>query len=357
LDPPGVSAPIDPASSPIPAADYIAGTITVHNANWKPDYLAHNVVISQATLHLGGKQARWDPVNFSFGTLKATASLSLPTACSGDGPCPAQFQLQFGKIDAAELQSAILGARPHTSLFDSLIDRLHLSSAPAWPPLEGTVQAESLKLGPVTLQEPVANLKIESSGATIASLDARVLDGKAHATGTFAKPDSDRGRPVYALNAAFSNLSAPAVGRLLGMRWVGGPFDANGKIELSGLTARELASSAAGMVHFEWRHGAVESTTSQRPAAGVEATNFHAGTERKIIPPQLSQFTIFRGDAEISGGKITLANSHAVLNGRDHPVEAQLILGEPREIVFASSQPAADSPAQISPAPRESARK
>lgn len=351
------SAAADPAPSPDPEGDNIAGTITVHDAKWKPDYLAQSVAISQATLRLNGEEARWEPVDFSFGPLKATASFSPPTKCPGNDPCPAQFAIQFGKVDAAEVQSAILGAQPHTSLFDSLIDRLHLSSAPGWPPLEGTVQAESLNLGPVTLQDPVANLKIDSTGATITSLDARVLDGEVHASGSFTKPGTDQGRPVYALDATFSNLSAPAVGKLLGMRWIGGPFDAEGKIEVSGLTARELAESAKGTIHFEWQRGAVESILAPAATAGADATNFSAGMDREVIPPPLDRFTRFSGDAEIAGGKVTLQKSDAVRRGHEHPVNAQLIFGEPPRITFNPTEPAADSPAQVPPAPHESARK
>ncbi|MGH9589749.1 MAG: AsmA family protein [Terracidiphilus sp.] len=347
----------DPAPPPNSAADTIAGTLTVHDANWKPDYLAHSVVISQATLHFGGDEARWDQVDFSFGPLKASGAFTLPKACSGDEPCPAHFQLQFGKVDAAELQSAILGARPHTSLFDSLIDRLHLSSAPAWPSLEGTVQAESVTLGPVTMQDPAANLKIDSTGATITSLDARVLEGEVHASGSFTKPESDQGRPVYALQAAFSNLSAPAVGRLLDMRWVGDAFDAEGKIEVSGLTARELAATAKGTMHFEWRRGTVESIDAPRARTSLDATKLRAPGDREIIPPQLNHFSSFSGDAEIAGGKITLEKSDAMRGGHEHPVNAQLIFGEPPRITFNPAEPAADSRAQVKPAPHESARK
>jgi len=107
-------------------------------------------------------------------------------------------------------------------------------------------------------------------------------------------------------------------------------------------------------VHFDWRGGAIESAVAQRAAVGMETTKFHARAQREI-PPQLSRFTSFSGDAEIAGGKITLVNSHTMRSGRDHPVDAQLILNGPREIVFAPSQPAADSPAQIPPAHRESA--
>src|SRR6185312_8078462 len=112
---------------------------------------------------------------------------------------------------------------------------------------------------------------------------------------------------------------------------VGGPIDAKGKIKLSGLTAHELAASATGTMHFDWRGGAVESAVAQRAAVGMETTKFHARAQREI-PPQLSRFTSFSGDAEIAGGKITLVNSHTMRSGRDHPVDAQLILNGPRKI-------------------------
>lgn len=358
LSRPAASAFPDPARPPSSAGDDLAGTITVRDANWKPDYLAHDVVISQATLHLDDRQARWDPVDFSFGPLKATASLSLPGACPGDNPCPAQFDLQFKKIGAAELQSAILGARPHASLFDALVDRLHLSSAPVWPPLDGTVHADSLTLGPFTLQDPVANLKIDPNGATITSLHARVLGGAMLASGSFTKPETDRGRPAYALKATFSNLRAPAVGKLLGMRWTGGPFDAEANIKLAGLTARELAASAKGTLHFKWRRGAIKSIAApaQRPA-GVKAAGFSARREDQAIPPQLRWFASFSGDAEISDGKITLTNCSVVRHGRDHAVDAQLIFGDPPSVSFKPARTAADVSPKPPDAPAQSARK
>ena len=358
LQQPAASAAPDPAQPPDTAVDDFTGTITVHDADWKPDYLARSVAISQATLRLDGDEARWDPVEFSFGPLKASASLTLPAACSGDVPCPAHFDLQLRKVDAAELQSAILGARPHTSLLDALIDRLHLSSAPAWPPLDGTVQADSLTLGPVVLQDPVVNLKIDSNGAKITSLDARVLDGEVHASGSFTRPDTDQGRPAYAIKATFSNLNAPAVGKLLGMRWAGGPFDAEGKIELAGLTARELAGSAKGTLHFEWRRGAIQSIAAPiLRSANIKTATFNAHTEREAIPPQLGRFNSFSGDAKIAEGKITLSSCNVVRNGHHRPVDAQLTFGDPPEITFNPVLPAADSSPQVPPVPRESARK
>ena len=99
----------------IPAADTLSGTVTLHNANWKADYLANHVVISNATLHVdlaeGLGDSIWDPVDFSYGPLKGTASFRVPGGCDMRGPCPTQFQVQFADLNAATVQTAILGAR------------------------------------------------------------------------------------------------------------------------------------------------------------------------------------------------------------------------------------------------------
>ena len=354
-NPPPESESADPPKNP-PAAseDNLAGTVTVHNATWKPDYLARGVAVSQATLHLDSGQASWDPVEFSYGPIKATASLTLPSSCPGDRTCPARFELQFGAVNAAELQSAILGARPQTSLLDSLIGRLHLSSAPAWPPLEGTVQAESLELGPVTLVHPVATLKIDSDGARIASLDGDLLGGQIHASGSFSRPETDQGRPAYTLDATLTDLAAPEVGKLLGMHWSGGALKAEGKIDVAGLTARELAASAKGKLHFEWRNGAIASRGS--PQNGIRAARFDAPEKNEAIPTQLTRFTSLDGEAEIANGNITLRNCEAVQGTQRHPVDGQLSFGEPPVITFSPSK-AAKLPEQTQPEPNQSARK
>lgn len=345
----------DPAPSQDSPADHLAGTITVHNVTWKPDYLAHRVAISQAILHLDVGQARWDPVDFSYGPIKATGSLTLPAACTGDKPCPAHFELQFGKLDAAELQAAILGARPQTSLFDALVDRLHLSSAPAWPPLEGSIKAKSLELGPVTFNEPSAALKIDSAGADITSFDGSVLGGQVHASGTFSRPETDRGRPAYSFHASFTGLAATAVGRLLGMRWTGGAFGAEGKIEVAGLTTHELAASAKGNLKFDWRDGAVKSVEPAQRANG-KAAEISARIRTVEVPPQLTGFARFSGDAEIARGKVTLRDGDVVRGARHHTVDAQFTLGDPAKLTFAPA-PATASPEQANPQPNQTARK
>ena len=96
----GTQAPGRPVAADA-GADRLSGTVTLHNANWRADYLVNHVEISQATLHVDNGEIRWDPVAFSYGPVKGTASLSLPAACEAGLPCPASFQLQFGALDVA----------------------------------------------------------------------------------------------------------------------------------------------------------------------------------------------------------------------------------------------------------------
>ena len=139
---PDVNAAIPAA---IPASDSLTGTVTVRNVNWKADFLASHVEISEATLHLDGSSLRWDPVAFSYGPVKGTISLSVPLHCPTDlpepQPCPAEFQMQFGDLDAGLLETALLGAHEKTTLLSDLIDRLHPSASPPWPAARGHGQS------------------------------------------------------------------------------------------------------------------------------------------------------------------------------------------------------------------------
>ncbi|MGA2049889.1 MAG: AsmA family protein, partial [Terracidiphilus sp.] len=167
-------------------ADSMTGTVTLRNADWKSDYLANHVEIAQATLHLDNGETRWDPVVFSYGPVKGTANLILPRKCAPVEPCatkmpttsPATFKVQFGALDASSLQAAILGAHEQGTLLSTLIARFRpadSSTAAAWPALEGTVKADSLILGPVTLTNATAMLRILDTGAEITGLEADLL--------------------------------------------------------------------------------------------------------------------------------------------------------------------------------------
>jgi AsmA family len=320
--------------------DGLSGTVTLHNANWKTDYLASHVEIDQATLHLdrlSNGEARWDPVVFSYGPVKGTASLTLPAGCAASEPCPVQpvprFAVQFGDLDAAVLQAAILGVHEPGSLLSQLIDRLRPANVPAWPRLEGTVNADSLVLGPIKLQDVTAEIGILPTGADISSLDGSLLGGQVHATGTLhAGVKAD-----YALECEFDKLSPAAVGSLMQMRWAGGTLDGDGKIELSGFTANDLAESAKGTLHFEWRHGDVLAY-ARNPAASSTAVQAEKPLQTTAIPAELARFDRWAGDLEIAGKTITLKQNEVQQGSRKRAVEAAVSLTDSPQVTFVAAK-------------------
>ena len=299
----------------IPATDSLSGTVTVHNANWRADYLVNHVEIADATLHVqlaGGVGASiWDPIDFSYGPLQGKARLTAPAGCTTPESCQARLELTFGELDAATVQTAILGAREKGTLLSDLINRLHPSSAPVWPELECTVNASSLILEPVTLTDVTLDLHFLPTGADTASLDGKVLGGTVHGIGSLSTGD----KPGYTLAADFAKLDPAEVGKLVGASWRGGTLDAQGKIGLSGYTGSDLADSANGTLHFEWKHGSVS-------GGGV--------------PQPLARFERWTGDAQIANDKVTLGQNEVVADGHTKSVDAGVTLAEPPKLSFAA---------------------
>ncbi|HEY1208488.1 MAG TPA: AsmA family protein [Terracidiphilus sp.] len=307
--------------SPAAPADSFNGTVTLRNVTWKADYLVNPVEISQATLHLATDEFRWDQVVFTYGPVKGTASLTLPAVCEAPRPCVPRFQLQFGELDASVIQAAFLGARERGTLLSTLIRRLRSKATPAWPILEGTVKADSLILGPVTLHQPSATLHTLADGAEITTFDASLLGGSIHGTGTYHAAATASDKPSYVLEARFDKLNPQALGQLLGLRCSGGTFGANGKVELAGFSADDLTASAKGTLHFDWSHGSVAAVSG-------------------FVPPALARFDRWTADAEIANGSITLKENQVKHGAHTTPVQAAVTLADPPEVIFPAPKPA-----------------
>lgn len=322
----GETLPQSPAGSapaaqmnPSPA-DRISGTITLRNANWKANYLASAVMISEATLHVGGGDSRWDPVVFTYGPVKGTATVTMPAGCIGI--CAPRFTLDFESLDAGALEAAILGAQQKGTLLSELVARFSsqkTSTGSHWPSAEGTAKAETLTLGPLSLHDATAALNLTDAGVEITSIDAGVLGGHVHGTGAIHPPSGDGGKPAYMFEAAFEKLNPAAVGELAGSRWKGGQLNADGKVELSGFTTEDLSSSAHGALHLDWKHG-----------------NVAAEGEAAAVPAELAHFDHWTGDAEIANGAIKLKDNTVRLGGRKGTVEGTLAFGDPATLTLAA---------------------
>jgi hypothetical protein len=301
-------------------ADRIAGTITLHNANWKADYLANAVMISEATLHVGGVDNRWDPVVFTYGPVKGTATVTLPGNCSG--PCRPQFTVDFGSLDAGALQAAILGAQEKGTLLSELIARLSSkksSTGAQWPRAEGTVKAETLLLGPLILHDATAALRVTETSVEIESYNATLLGGRVKGNGAIYPAGGDRDKPAYTIGATLNALNPAAAGELAGAHWRGGELNIDGNVDLSGFTGADLAASAHGALHLDWRHGSVA-----------------AGDEAEAVPAALAHFDRWTADAAIANGAIRLKDNTVRFGFRKAAVDGALAFGDPATLTFAA---------------------
>jgi hypothetical protein len=304
------------------APDRLMGTVTLHNANWKIDALPTAVGISEATLHLGGGASLWDSVVFSYGPLLGTARLQLPACGAAESQCVPTVNLEFPNLDAAELQTTLLGAEKKGTLLSTVIARLTPSSTHAWPVFQGTIKADSLVLGPVTLGDFVADLKVSPASAEITSIDAGILGGQIHLQGKIENGD----KPGYSLQGDTKKVNPAELCRVMGLKCTGASFDGDGKLELVGYAGKDLADSAKGTLHFDWKKGGISG---------------RSGPSADSVPPVLTRFDRWSGDAEIANGALTLKENIVQQGARKGLVNASVSLGDEPRLIFATPKSAA----------------
>jgi hypothetical protein len=298
-----------------PDKDQLIGTVTLHNANWKTAQLASPVEIPLATLRFGPDGWLVDPLQFIYGPLKGSGNLQVKANCNVPERCPPVLHLDLDVLNAAELQAALLGARQQGSALAELIARWTSTSATPWPDLDVSVQANSLALGPVQLQKPTAVVHMKPARAEIESLDAGVFGGKLHASGTVTQGD----KLQYAIEGRLDGATGAAICQFLGLHCTGGPFSAQGKVAAAGFTGADLASSAEGAFHFDWRRGSVSK----------------GGT----VPAQLARFAQWSGDAVIAQGGVTLGANTVTPAAKSASVAATIPLTDPPRIRFSDRLP------------------
>ena len=309
--------PVLPAGPTQPVPDRLFGTITLHNANWKTDALPTAVQIPEAVLHLNGGSRTWDPIAFVYGPLKGTARVVLPV-CDPDQECFPTVSIDFPALDAAELQATLLGSEKSSTLLSSVISRLTPSSEHKWPAFQGLLKAEAFFVGPITLQNASADLKVSPTGAELTSLDAELLGGQVHITGKIEHGD----KPSYSLDGQAEEVSPVELCHLLEIKCSGQGINGTGKVQLKGFTGADLATSAKGTLHFEWKKGAITAS---------DAAN--------TVSSALTRFDRWSGDAEIANSAVTLSQNEIKTGARTATAKATISFGTPPKVVFGTAKP------------------
>jgi hypothetical protein len=180
-------------------------------------------------------------------------------------------------------------------------------------------------------------VRVLPTGVEVANLDAGLLGGSVHVSGSLLKPANDQDKPHYTFEGDFEKLNVTSLGGLLGLRWAGDPLNGNGKVELSGYTAKDLATSASGTLHFECRRGAI----GNQPPESVKHAE-PSGAEH--VPAALGRFDKWTVDSTIANDGLTLGESQVTASAHKQSVTATVRFGDPPVVSFAAPKQTAAAP-------------
>lgn len=362
------SAKVSPASNPIPgptpSKDTLAGTVLLKRASWSPAYLASPVTLNQATLNLsltnlafasdftfgGAKEpvappepknpeppkaeakspvshaadaapAAGAPTPASSSIVRGTITINSPVACA-TAECRPHVQLHFAALNAADLQSALLNAPRPKGFFAPLIESMRSSQPPALPDFDAEVDVASFTVGSLTFPF-TAKLHPQRGDLLIDTWTAGIFSGSARGTGKITLAN---GKPAYALDGSFNQVNGSSLAAFAGLHAGNGTIAGTGQIQLAGLTAKDLAASTTGQVHFDWHDGSIQ------------------------IPgqPSTSRFDDWSGAAALSGSKAELGENSLVHGRQTLTLSGSVPFGAPAKLAIV---PAAAKPEPKPPSP------
>lgn len=267
-------APWLPSIDPNTGADSqaaIVGSTRLENAQLHTSWLPEPVLIASATAQFTGASVTWTSTRASFNGIALRGSASYATTCADPAGCPAQLSLDFPALDAASLQSAILGAGRHDEFLEAILSRVE-GPAPPWPALNAAIQAGTLTIGDLKLTKASASVTVRGRLVNLVSFDATTLGGTVHSTGSI---QSATDGPQYAVNVDFNNLKLAAAGDIFHENW--GPGNISGYTTLSLRGYSNLAASTTGSFYWTLRGGWGGNWTPTSPFHG-HPTWLAAGT-------------------------------------------------------------------------------
>jgi uncharacterized protein involved in outer membrane biogenesis len=343
--------PSAPLAGTVTGADSLAGSATLHHAQWKPAYLPQAIDLPQGTLTI-------TPGNFSLiseftygltsprpiagssdqvqsaeesshqnterDLLAGKATVTIDRPCSSP-PCRPRIQLHFSNLDAAFVQSALLGPPlKKASLLSPLIDKMSAKDKASFPDLPIQLDADSLVLGPVTLKAPALQIRLKQSEIQIESWQASMLGGSANGTGSL---NLSGNKPVYAFEGTFIQIDPVALGTLLGSPLTGHSLSGSGKVQLTGLDQKEQAASANGEFKF----------ALPPSSKGLGNSVLTSGQSLK--------FDQWSGSGSIQGGKVHIQKSEMLAGKRTSAVTGTVPFGGPAKLSVLPGAPKASKPA------------
>ncbi|HLK53736.1 MAG TPA: hypothetical protein VKU42_09775, partial [Candidatus Angelobacter sp.] len=295
------------------AVPKLHGTAHLQNvAAWIPG-LKDRLILTEADAQLTDTALVLNHVNaqFEHNAVGFTGSISSPMSCTGDAPCPLQFDLHMDSLAVADV-AGLLGFTekgwtiPFLSGSDNKLPDFRA---------EGTLSVGELKVADIPLEKFGAHVEVGDHVLVVNHVTAKVGGGT---TQDEWKVDWSGSQPVYIGTGSIESVALDHVappetvsGQL--SQWITGKTQVSYSAHFEGKNTQEMLSSATGRAEFQVSNGTSRILTvdSGKPlkfngAQGAVEIDHQA---LKVLPSK------FRTENRIylMSGTISLANKQAKL--------------------------------------------
>jgi hypothetical protein len=260
------------------------GSLRLKNAKYQASFLPEPLEILSAQAALTPERIVWNPVSIIFHKIPATLSLTSPVPCNSPA-CIREFSLSMPQLDAAALQSSLMGGGEHGEFLQQILETFGRTKI-QWPALNGTIRAAIFTLGALTLRDASCSLHIEGRHVQFTSVEAHALNGILEANGSM---DATGRSPHYSIDARLLHANTAGLATLWREPPLSGTITANTHLELAGYSTDELAQSAQGTFHWDWTQGMLT-----------------------LVPAALTHFDHWSADGTIKNRQFSLTDSQVV---------------------------------------------
>jgi uncharacterized protein involved in outer membrane biogenesis len=249
------------------------GTILLKNARAEIPGIAKPVQIAKASVTLAQQEMRIEDLSATVDTVSVTGTAVFPRSCADDDVCTSQLNLAFDEIDPEKLNALVnprLKQRPWYRFFGGGDkEQSVLSSMKA----KGTVTAKRIVLRAITGSKASGSFELVDGKLTLRNIRADVMGGSFAGS---VSADFSGKQPTYDSTGSVTRANLASLNPPMKDGWGTALASGNFKLEMSGWTAGELASSAEGDAQFEFRDGTLRHVSLDRNGVPLRFTSFAA---------------------------------------------------------------------------------
>jgi AsmA-like C-terminal region len=289
------------------------GTAHLQNlAAWIPG-LKDRLVMSEADAQITDTALVLSKINgqFEHSPIAFTGSMSSPLNCTGNKPCPLQFDLHLDSLGIPDLANLMGFTEKGWSLsFLSGTD----NKLPDFR-AEGSLAVAELNIGDVPLEKFAAHIEVGDHALTVNRVSARVGGGTTQGEW---KIDWSGSQPRYNGTGSMEGVTLERVSppnTVAGQvaQWIAGKAQVSYSAHFEGKTPQEMATSAGGRVEFQVSNG----TSKALALDGGRPLRFNGAQgaveiDREAIKVLPSKFRA-ENRIYLMSGTISLANKQAKL--------------------------------------------